>query len=535
MWLFPCWMACTSATPPPDVAGPTKEAEILPAAAPAAAPAAPPICELGATRPCYPGPEATAGVGACKAGVETCEAAGFGACTGAVVPAADEDCRTPHDEDCDGRSDDCPEVAVAFATAFTSDDALAIDAWGGGLGIVSGERVWVLEPGGRVFDLLERELARWGSSEELEEDQESDAEYSAVGGAWPGALLRTYDTAATRAGYMMAQERWDGSTFMSVENTDDYLQWRYEQVMPWRDGHAIALQTWYESSGSMSLLDFSALEYGAIGAAERRRLQRKVDRLLAKAKPRLVIVEAEEHEPWEASFGLFSVEGEEDEEDEDDAAPPKEDPVAPAAAEPTKPVTETSESEEEEEAAKPSPQLPQPPALPDALHAFTTLSDGTVVILTPQGLRSWKPKQRRWAELEPPRPSFTPTPGAVALNAGRDGELLVLECPRDLPSALWRREGTSWSAVPLPTPACPKSLAVGPDRTRWILVEDQLWQRRAGDAEPWKRVPLPSPWKPRWIAVFDGQVWIAAEDDAERWAVLVDRLVPKTRVLPPPE
>jgi hypothetical protein len=210
--------------------------------------------------------------------------------------------------------------------------------------------------------------------------------------------------------------------------------------------------------------------------------------------------------------------------------PSKQDPTAPAAAEPAKPVAENSDEEEDD--TKPSPQLPQPPALPDVLHAFTALSDGTVVILTPQGLRSWKPKQRRWTELEPPRPGFTPTPGAVALNAGRDGELLVLECPRDLPSALWRREGTSWSAVPLPTPACPKSLAVGPDRTRWILVEDQLWQRRPGDAEPWKRVPLPSPWKPRWIAVFDGQVWIAAEDDAERWAVLVDRLVPKTRVLP---
>jgi hypothetical protein len=75
-------------------------------------------------RPCHPGPEGTEGVGACKAGAQTCEAAGSGVSTGAVVPTADEDCHTPHDEDCDGRSDDCPDVAVAHVTAFTSDRAL---------------------------------------------------------------------------------------------------------------------------------------------------------------------------------------------------------------------------------------------------------------------------------------------------------------------------------------------------------------------------------------------------------------------------
>jgi hypothetical protein len=58
-------------------------------------------CTPGATEPCYSGPAGTEGVGVCKAGVQTClpNGAGFGACSGEVVPSA-EDCATPANEDC---------------------------------------------------------------------------------------------------------------------------------------------------------------------------------------------------------------------------------------------------------------------------------------------------------------------------------------------------------------------------------------------------------------------------------------------------
>jgi len=60
----------------------------------------------GERRECYSGPPATKGVGLCVAGSQVCDATGaaWGACTGEVVPRA-EDCASPQDEDCDGRSD----------------------------------------------------------------------------------------------------------------------------------------------------------------------------------------------------------------------------------------------------------------------------------------------------------------------------------------------------------------------------------------------------------------------------------------------
>ena len=42
---------------------------------------------------------------------------------------------------------------------------------------------------------------------------------------------------------------------------------------------------------------------------------------------------------------------------------------------------------------------------------------------------------------------------------------------------------------------------------------------------------LPAPWKPRQVVTFDGQVWIAAEAEGGKWAVLVDRAVPTVRLL----
>ena len=59
-------------------------------------------CEPGELRPCYTGPEGTKSVGACKGGLETCDASGsgWGACVGETVPVA-ETCDTPFDDDCD--------------------------------------------------------------------------------------------------------------------------------------------------------------------------------------------------------------------------------------------------------------------------------------------------------------------------------------------------------------------------------------------------------------------------------------------------
>lgn len=71
------------------------------------------VCVPGSVMPCYSGASETMGVGACRAGVATCEPSGlaFGACAGEVVPQA-EDCATPADEDCDGRSIDTEDGCV---------------------------------------------------------------------------------------------------------------------------------------------------------------------------------------------------------------------------------------------------------------------------------------------------------------------------------------------------------------------------------------------------------------------------------------
>ena len=59
-------------------------------------------CTVGMTRACYSGPSGTSGVGACRAGTQTCAAtstgSAWGACTGEVVPTRDT---------CDGVDRDC--------------------------------------------------------------------------------------------------------------------------------------------------------------------------------------------------------------------------------------------------------------------------------------------------------------------------------------------------------------------------------------------------------------------------------------------
>lgn len=64
-------------------------------------------CEPDKVVPCYTGPTATDGVGACRAGQKRCKATGdgYGACEGEVTPAL-EQCGNDRDDDCDGGVDE---------------------------------------------------------------------------------------------------------------------------------------------------------------------------------------------------------------------------------------------------------------------------------------------------------------------------------------------------------------------------------------------------------------------------------------------
>ncbi|MFT3770587.1 MAG: MopE-related protein [Minicystis sp.] len=66
------------------------------------------VCNPGTSVSCYTGPAGTQGVGACKAGTQTCNATGtaYGACTGQVTPAASDTCVNGIDDDCDGQVDE---------------------------------------------------------------------------------------------------------------------------------------------------------------------------------------------------------------------------------------------------------------------------------------------------------------------------------------------------------------------------------------------------------------------------------------------
>jgi len=83
-------------------------------------------CTVGMTRPCYGGPPGTLGVGACRGGMQSCSAAGWGACTGAVLPSA-ERCTGGVDEDCDGLADcEDPLCEEDAACCMPFDDAVPV-------------------------------------------------------------------------------------------------------------------------------------------------------------------------------------------------------------------------------------------------------------------------------------------------------------------------------------------------------------------------------------------------------------------------
>ena len=83
-------------------------------------------CQEGTTQPCYSGPLATSGIGACRRGTQRCVQGSFGACTGEVLPTA-EICNGV-DDNCDGLADNVPHVGEACHEgigACASDGVLA--------------------------------------------------------------------------------------------------------------------------------------------------------------------------------------------------------------------------------------------------------------------------------------------------------------------------------------------------------------------------------------------------------------------------
>jgi len=79
------------------------------------------VCVPGATKPCYTGPAETQDIGACKAGIATCEpgGTGWGSCVGDVTPAP-ETCDTAQDDDCDGQVNE-EGVGCACTPGATTD------------------------------------------------------------------------------------------------------------------------------------------------------------------------------------------------------------------------------------------------------------------------------------------------------------------------------------------------------------------------------------------------------------------------------
>lgn len=78
----------------------------------------PTLCTPGAQQACYSGPDGTEGIGACAAGLQTCDddGAAWGPCVGDVTPQP-EACETPADDDCDGVAIEAEAGCVCEANA----------------------------------------------------------------------------------------------------------------------------------------------------------------------------------------------------------------------------------------------------------------------------------------------------------------------------------------------------------------------------------------------------------------------------------
>ena len=78
-------------------------------------------CTPGTTRQCYTGPPGTEGIGACKGGVQACDAHGTyaGPCVGEVLPVP-ETCLTPVDDNCNGQINEGGAGCVCMPAAMNA-------------------------------------------------------------------------------------------------------------------------------------------------------------------------------------------------------------------------------------------------------------------------------------------------------------------------------------------------------------------------------------------------------------------------------
>jgi rhodanese-related sulfurtransferase len=79
--------------------------------------------EVAAPRSCYNGPVGTAGKGICKAGSETCAGGVWTECQGLQLPIG-ESCNN-EDDDCNGKTDDLPDLQCGLGLCATSAKACA--------------------------------------------------------------------------------------------------------------------------------------------------------------------------------------------------------------------------------------------------------------------------------------------------------------------------------------------------------------------------------------------------------------------------
>jgi hypothetical protein len=99
------------------------------------------LCAPGATASCYSGPDATIGMGDCKAGLQTCRPDGNGylACMGAVTPVP-ENCTSGKDTDCNNTTTLCTGATTwsAHDGDMGDDEGLAVAVDSKGSVIVTG-------------------------------------------------------------------------------------------------------------------------------------------------------------------------------------------------------------------------------------------------------------------------------------------------------------------------------------------------------------------------------------------------------------
>lgn len=84
------------------------------------------VCKPEDSEPCYSGDPLTAYQGLCMPGYRTCDALGqnWSACQGEILPAAEEDCGTPDDDNCNGEvNEDCPCVPGSTISCYPGPES----------------------------------------------------------------------------------------------------------------------------------------------------------------------------------------------------------------------------------------------------------------------------------------------------------------------------------------------------------------------------------------------------------------------------